>query len=51
MPETVPDMGRDVMKTRAIVSKLERDITDTQNMVSNIHYTMAKSHIQTRSAF
>jgi len=43
MHETAPDIRRDVMKTRAIVSELERNVTNTQIMVSNIHHSVAKS--------
>ena len=38
----VPDIRRDVMKTGAIVSELERNFTSTQTMVSDIHRTMVK---------
>ena len=41
MHETIPDIRRDVMKTRAIVSELERNVT--QLMVSNVQHTVAKS--------
>ena len=41
MHETVPDIRREVMKTRAIVSELEHNIT--QIMVSNMQHTVAKS--------
>ena len=33
----VPDIRRDVMKARVIVSELEHNFTSTQVMVSNIH--------------
>jgi len=37
MHETIPDIRRDVIKARAIVSELEHNFTSTQVMVSNIH--------------
>jgi len=35
-------MRRDVMKTRAIVSELECNITSTHTMISDIHRTTMK---------
>jgi len=37
MHEAVPDLRRDVIKARVIVSELEHNFTNTQIMVSNIH--------------
>jgi len=37
MHETIPDIRRDVIKARAIVSEIEHNVTSTQVMVSNIH--------------
>jgi len=37
MDGTVPDIRRDVIKARDIVSELEHNFTSTQVMVSDIH--------------
>ena len=40
--EAVPDIRRDIVKTRAIVSGLDSNVTSTHTMVSDIHRTMVK---------
>ena len=40
MHGTIPDIRRDAMKARAIVSELEHNVTSTRNMVSDIHRTV-----------
>ena len=42
MHETIPDIRRDVIKARAIVSELEHNFTTTQVMVANIHRTVVE---------
>ena len=42
MHETIPDIRRDVIKARAIVSELEHNFTSTQVMVANIHRTVVE---------
>ena len=38
----VSDISNDVVKSRASVSKLERNVTNTHTMISDIHRTMMK---------
>jgi hypothetical protein len=43
MHGTVPDIRRDVMKTRAIVSELEHNVTSSHIMVSDIRRAVVES--------
>jgi len=42
MDGAVPNIRRDVIKARAIVSELEHNLTSTQMMVSDIHRAVVK---------
>jgi len=42
MHETIPEIRRDVIKARAVVSELEHNFASTQVMVSNIHRAMVE---------
>jgi hypothetical protein len=43
MHGTIPDIRREVVKTRAIVSELEHHVTTTHTMVSDIRRTVVES--------